>query len=154
MEVTFLFSQWLLPALLALWVTVAGHTPLVNQPPPSVSGFYVDNGLQQTVLLESDRISAKHRREIRQEILTILGLHRRPRPLSHPKQKSAPRYMLQLYNSLLQDQEDRLESLQNHQWIHLVDNMTMPGMERKVGHADLIMSFVNQGIYCSLYVGW
>ncbi len=138
--------HWVTWLVLGLCIAGAmgGDTAQVESTAQPTTGFYTDDGLQQTVILEGSQISRQHQEEIQQEILAILGLTNRPEPLPHPRQMAAPRYMLQLYNYLLQDSEDNLESLRNKPWLHLLENLTMGGMAGLVGKVDLIMSFINQ----------
>ena len=98
------------------------------------SGFYADNAHQQSVMI--DTLPSRQRREIQKEILTLLGLDHKPKPVPHVKQNSAPKYMLDLYNSLEEDGE-----LGRRHFINISD----PGLEQGVDGADMIMSFVNRG---------
>lgn len=117
-----------------------------------MTGFYADDAFRpgggQTVLL--NRIPGEHRRALKREILSLLGLHHRPRPSSHGKFNSAPNYMLDLYNTLSVDrdgeEEEREKGLPPVVKQRLVNhNLTLPGMEESAGGADMIASFVNRG---------
>ncbi len=109
------------------------------------SGFYADNVFsQQTVLVE--KLEKNSRQAMKDEILALLGLHHVPRPLSHATDNSAPTFMLDLYRTL---QNEVLE--EGNEWIQdvrqevLSRKLALPGMEDTAEHADMIMSFVNQG---------
>lgn len=106
-------------------------------PTAKSSGFYADNGLQQTVVV--NRLPGRERREMQQEILTLLGLHHRPKPNSLGIDLSAPKYMLDLYRSLQQAEDDPLHFIPS-------PNATVALMP-EINTSDVIMSFVNHGMY-------
>lgn len=67
----------------------------------SLSGFYVDNGLDQTVMHRM--LTANDAQHVEHEILDLLGLPDRPsgRKLRHPSmRKSAPKFLLDVYRRL------------------------------------------------------
>lgn len=72
----------------------------------TLSGFYVDNGLDQT---EIQRVmSQREQREVEHGILHLMGLPRRPRAV-HPTLLvgSAPKFLLDVYKSLLEPAASR-----------------------------------------------
>nr|XP_051712614.1 bone morphogenetic protein 8B isoform X3 [Oryctolagus cuniculus] len=77
------------------------------------------------------RLGARERRDMQREILAVLGLPGRPRPRAPPAASrlpaSAPLFMLDLYRAMAGDDDD--------------DDAGAP--ERRLGRADLVMSFVN-----------
>uniref|UniRef100_G1STJ6 TGF-beta family profile domain-containing protein n=2 Tax=Oryctolagus cuniculus TaxID=9986 RepID=G1STJ6_RABIT len=77
------------------------------------------------------RLGARERRDMQREILAVLGLPGRPRPRAPPAASrlpaSAPLFMLDLYRAMAGDDDD--------------DDAGPP--ERRLGRADLVMSFVN-----------
>uniref|UniRef100_G1TKY8 TGF-beta family profile domain-containing protein n=1 Tax=Oryctolagus cuniculus TaxID=9986 RepID=G1TKY8_RABIT len=77
------------------------------------------------------RLGARERRDMQREILAVLGLPGRPRPRAPPAASrlpaSAPLFMLDLYRAMASDDDD--------------DDAGPP--ERRLGRADLVMSFVN-----------
>ena len=117
------------------------------------SGFYADNGLEQTVVVNVNKLHGtggrgKLKREMQQEILTLLGLHQRPKPSSpHGKgDSSAPKFMLDLYNTLQTDSGEveeeiftRNPTLNTTVFGNLTNNI------QTINSADMIMSFVNHG---------
>ncbi len=116
------------------------------------SGIYVDNHFQkQTVLV--DKLHGNHKRAIKQEILNLLGLEKRPKPTSKGTKYSAPHYMLDLYQTLEFNEGD-LQQEDEHDFIvkRMLQskNLTLPGMEDRVGQADMIMSFVHHSEYIIL----
>lgn len=78
------------------------------------------------------RLGPRERRDLQREILAVLGLPGRPRPRTPPAAArppaSAPLFMLDLYHAMAGD-----------------DAEDGGPPERRLGHADLVMSFVNMG---------
>nr|XP_055248201.1 bone morphogenetic protein 8B isoform X2 [Gorilla gorilla gorilla] len=76
------------------------------------------------------RLGARERRGVQREILAVLGLPERPRPRAPPAASrlpaSAPLFMLDLYHAVAGD-----------------DDEDGAPAERRLGRADLVMSFVN-----------
>lgn len=120
----------------------------------ALSGFYYDNGLDQTVA--SKRLSKREKKEMQSEILHLLGLEHRPHPSVRTSQRekeqddmlsSAPRFLIDVYQSLTEEdtgdlklQPDLMEREFN------VSRSDVNSMEQ----ADIIVSFVNRGIIISL----
>ncbi|XP_004614370.2 bone morphogenetic protein 8A-like [Sorex araneus] len=77
----------------------------------------------------SRRLGARERRDMQREILAVLGLPGRPRPRAPPAAArlpaSAPLFMLDLYHAMAGGGDDG------------------GPLERRLGRADLVMSFVN-----------
>lgn len=106
----------------------------------STTPFYVDNGLQQTVIL--DRVPRREKRQLQQEILTLLGLHHRPKPPF--KAESAPKFMLDLYETLKNSEnEDVLDDGVVFESSNTTSRLDLDS--HKVEGSDVIMSFVNHG---------
>lgn len=77
------------------------------------------------------RLGPRERRDLQREILAVLGLPGRPRPRAPPAAllpASAPLFMLDLYRAVASD-----------------DDEDGGAPERRLGRADLVMSFVNMG---------
>ncbi|XP_059546045.1 bone morphogenetic protein 8B isoform X2 [Myotis daubentonii] len=76
------------------------------------------------------RLGPRERRDLQREILAVLGLPGRPRPRAPPAAArlpaSAPLFMLDLYHAMAGD-----------------DDEDGAPRERRLGRADLVMSFVN-----------
>ncbi|XP_053431044.1 bone morphogenetic protein 8B-like [Nycticebus coucang] len=76
------------------------------------------------------RLGARERRDMQREILAVFGLPGRPRPRAPPAAArlpaSAPLFMLDLYHAMAGDDDEDGGS-----------------PERRLGRADLVMSFVN-----------
>ncbi|KAK3577613.1 hypothetical protein CHS0354_028600, partial [Potamilus streckersoni] len=103
--------------------------------------YKTDNGLEQTIAV--DRMPGKARKELQQEILALLGLHHRPNPIkNNAVEKSAPQFMLELYNKIRSDDDDE-RPVTNPSILHsLFNNNPIPDIHEMNG-SDLIMSFVN-----------
>lgn len=104
------------------------------------SGYYIDNGVDQTEKLYE--ISPRSKRELQQEILTLLGLHHRPKPKVHTNEFSAPRFMLDLYKTIAGADGILIESDDTPSF-HVTSNISIGNIIEPIQGADIIMSFVN-----------
>lgn len=81
------------------------QTPLIFSSAP---GIYVDNGFDQTTI--DMAMTTQEKREMELEILNLLGLPNRPRRINNsPLKKSAPRFLLDVYKTLMEDENSREE---------------------------------------------
>lgn len=116
-----------------------------------MSGLYVDNGLDQTII---HRLATqREKREVEHEILNLLGLPDRPRNLAgHPPQvkRSAPKFLLDIYrNTIGEGIESSNESIVNHnynddfnQFSKNTEGFHISGQDlRAIDQSDVIMSF-------------
>lgn len=116
----------------------------------ALSGFYYDNGVDQTIVHK--RLNNREKKEMQSEILHLLGLQHRPRPilpLSRSSQKpdeanlsSAPRFLIDVYQSLMEEDDGNLKltpDLIEREFN--VSHSEVSTMEQ----ADVIMSFINRG---------
>lgn len=72
----------------------------------SLSGLYVDNGLDQTVIQRG--MTHRERMLVEHEILDLLGLPNRPKKTRNvPLNKSAPIFLLDVYKSLADEHDIR-----------------------------------------------
>lgn len=105
------------------------------------SVIYTDNGANDQTLIYSS-LPKWERREMQQEILTLLGLHHRPKPKNHRKQNSAPQYLIDLYKSFLDEESGNLKvdlgKLKSDGQLFTQDGL------RAINDSDLIMSFENR----------
>ncbi|KAJ0068533.1 hypothetical protein NL108_008919 [Boleophthalmus pectinirostris] len=104
------------------------------------SNFSLDNEVHSSFIQR--RLRSQERREIQREILSILGLPHRPRPLVHTKQNAAPMFMLDLYNTISTDlHATRLD------YNKPAATLAPPALSLQDSHfldeADTVMSFVN-----------
>lgn len=129
---------------------------IVNESEARLSGLYVDNGLDQTVIHRV--VSQRERREVEHEILNLLGLPDRPRGIAgHPPQvkRSAPKFLLDIYRNTLGEGEEQItdnihyhhssttnsfnssiDQDKNH------DKFDLSGQDlRAIDQSDVIMSF-------------
>ncbi|XP_067007916.2 protein 60A [Anabrus simplex] len=94
------------------------------------SGFYVDNGLDQTEIQRG--LSEREQREVEHGILHLLGIPRRPRAV--PVAGSAPKFLLDVYKSLLEPSADGLPQ----------SEFNISGADLSViDKSDVIMGFVS-----------
>lgn len=115
---------------------------LVTDSVLSTTPFYVDNGLQQTMIL--DKVPRREKRELQQEILTLLGLHHRPKPTSNNPVESAPKFMMDLYETLKNSETE--DALDQGVVFHSSNKTSRLDLDSdKVEGSDVIMSFVNHG---------
>ncbi|RWS23434.1 bone morphogenetic protein 7-like isoform X1, partial [Leptotrombidium deliense] len=104
--------------------------------------YYADNGLEQTLAYRF--LPAKERREMQQEILNLLGLQHRPKPKSHGTDNSAPKYLQDLYKSLLDEESGDLKVDEKHGPVIIEGEVLSKISLHAINDSDVIMSFVNQ----------
>ena len=130
-----------------LWVVIISG---ISSTKAYESGIYVDNVFTRRTEMVN-KLEGGSKRAIKQEILSLLGLHHTPKHVPTGKHNSAPSYMLDLYRTLQNDVIMEVED--DSQWMYRIKqeilnkNLTLPGMEDNVEQADMIMSFVNRGEY-------
>lgn len=120
-----------LSKLLCLFVQVC----LCLSSPP---GLYVDNGLDQTIIDMS--LTKQEKREMELEILNLLGLPNRPRKINNPPlKKSAPRFLMDVYKSLMEEQNENAREKRNA-------DLNLSGEEQNaIDKSDIIMTFESIG---------
>lgn len=104
-----------------------------------LSGLYVDNGFDQTVV---HRVVSQHeKREVEHEILNLLGLPDRPRnTIGRPPQikRSAPKFLLDIYKNALGEDEEEKPVTRRHK----VGEFDLSGQDLKaIDQSDVIMTF-------------
>ncbi|XP_055039619.2 bone morphogenetic protein 7a [Misgurnus anguillicaudatus] len=107
------------------------------------ANFTLDNDIHSSFIQR--RLKSQERREMQREILSILGLPHRPRPLVHERQTAAPMFMLDLYNAILEDRDQRSGYLYSYEPVHTTPAPAMVSQQdsRFLDDADMVMSFVN-----------
>ncbi|XP_068621103.1 protein 60A [Battus philenor] len=98
-----------------------------------LSGLYIDNGLDQTVIHHS--MTQHERLLVEHEILDLLGLGERPRRTSTPPlDRSAPSFLLDVYKQLAEEHEQARPTRSSE--------MALSGEEQHaIDESDLIMTF-------------
>lgn len=113
------------------------------------SNFSLDNEVHSSFIQR--RLRSQERREMQREILSILGLPHRPRPHVYIKQNAAPMFMLDLYNTISADGSppgySYSESISRTQ----APPMVTPQDSRFLNDADMVMSFLNVGMFFTCY---
>ena len=104
-----------------------------------LSGIYVDNGYDQTIVHRV--ITQREKREVEHEILNLLGLPERPKSL-HSKvpqvKRSAPKFLIDIYKNALNEEEN----LANFYTTKKPDEFGLSGQDlRAIDQSDVIMTF-------------
>lgn len=146
------YAAWAAFVLLLLLVR---HAPTVDA---SLSGFYVDNGRDQTVMHRM--LTANDAEHVEHEILDLLGLPDRPsgRRLRHPSmRKSAPKFLLDVYRRLA-EQEGGGATLadgggggggRHARSAGTDDNLITDRDREAIDQSDVIMTFLSKSEYYS-----
>lgn len=118
--------------------------PLFNLCTAHSPGLYIDNGVDQTILDMS--ISRHEQREIELEILNLLGLPDKPRrPHNAPLRKSAPRFLMDIYSTLVDENSREKRSV----------DLNLSGDEQNaIEKSDVIMTFESIGELFVYLIGW
>lgn len=109
------------------------------------SGFYLDNGIDQTIIDHAMTKQEKH--EVEHEILNLLGLPTRPKRKSlGPLHKSAPKFLMDVYKSLMEDQNGRYRR-------NADSELNLSGEEQHaIDESDIIMTFESQSKCNNIWV--
>ncbi len=120
--------------LISALIVACGYSALADA---MQANFSLDNDIQSSFLQR--RLKSQERREMQREILSILGLPHRPRPLLQERHTAAPMFMLDLYNNaILEDSYKPAYTTPRPPMLTQQDN-------RFLSDADMVMSFVNLG---------
>ncbi|KAK5646801.1 hypothetical protein RI129_005265 [Pyrocoelia pectoralis] len=119
-------------SLLAIWcLFIYIYACLAYSP----AGLYIDNGLDQTIIDRAMSKQEKHEMEL--EILNLLGLPNRPRRgVNTPLRKSAPRFLMDVYRSLMEKNEDETSRFDRS-----VDLYISGEEQTAIDESDIIMTF-------------
>ncbi|XP_058452837.1 protein 60A-like [Malaya genurostris] len=118
----------------------------------SATGFYIDNGQNQTV--REKTVTMQDRQEIEHEILELLGLPDRPNEKHiHPSlRKSAPQFLLNIYHKFTEEGSARGKTRQKRSAGVGAEgsrfysrSLFTVADERAIEESDVIMSFLNKG---------
>ncbi|KYN44416.1 Protein 60A [Trachymyrmex septentrionalis] len=104
-----------------------------------LSGLYVDNGFDQTVVHRV--VSQYEKREVEHEILNLLGLPDRPRNTigrTPQVKRSAPKFLLDIYKNALGEDEEEKPLARSHK----AGEFDLSGQDlRAIDQSDVIMTF-------------
>ncbi|XP_052862387.1 protein 60A-like [Anopheles cruzii] len=122
--------------------------------PTTLSGIYVDNGIDQTI--QEDALSFDEQQEIEDEILNLLGLPG-PKPtvrhLHSSVGKSAPQFLLNVYDQLQQEQEESnavigesgaYSRTRKVRSATSMDILITDADRKAIEESDIIMTFLNK----------
>lgn len=107
------------------------------------AGIYIDNGHDQTAI--EHLMSVDEKKEIEVEILNLLGLPNRPRKINKALKKSAPRFLLDIYKSLMEkDDEENYRVKRDAEG----SDISLSGEEQQqIDESDVIMTFESVSKY-------
>ncbi|XP_055712600.1 protein 60A [Phlebotomus papatasi] len=113
----------------------------------SLSGIYVDNGVDQTVLHRT--LTQDDQQEVEHEILELLGLPDRPRRRHiHPSlRKSAPQFLMDVYRRL--SEEGERGNSRTARSTDEFDNLITDQDQMAIDQSDIIMTFLNKNHHVS-----
>lgn len=116
------------------------------------SGVYIDNGYDQTSI--EHLMTEKEKKEMEVEILNLLGLPHRPRKVNKsPLKKSAPRFLLDIYKSLLVKDDDDENFRSKRSTDDVDDDINLSGEEQQqIDESDVIMTFESVSKYKNMYL--
>lgn len=105
----------------------------------ALSGLYIDNGVDQTIIHHS--MTRHERQVVEHEILELLGLGERPRRSEAPPlDRSAPSFLLDVYKQLAEEHEQARPTRSSE--------MALSGEEQHaIDESDLIMTFQSKSKY-------
>ncbi|KAM4675949.1 bone morphogenetic protein 7-like [Discoglossus pictus] len=91
------------------------------------------------------KLRSHERREIQKEILSVLGLEHRPRPYFHEKEKSAPLFMMELYNAMNYEEENFEDYSYLAKPFFTTEEPPLSSLHDSnfLVNTDMVMSFVN-----------
>lgn len=126
------------PSVLLIFLAIIGELTSSSSA-ERMSGLYVDNGFDQTVV---HRVVSQHeKREVEHEILNLLGLPDRPRnSINRPSQvkRSAPKFLLDIYKNALGEDEEEKSATHHRQ----TGEFDLSGQDlRAIDQSDAIMTF-------------
>ncbi|KAM8823028.1 bone morphogenetic protein 6 [Spinachia spinachia] len=130
------------PALVGLWWTAYCCMFLV-----AGSNYSLDGNNEVHPGFIHRRLRTHEKREMQKEILSILGLPHRPRPHpSHGKYNSAPLFMLDLYNTISNEEKSRVGGIPDrYEPMQTTPSPPLATYQESafLNDADMVMSFVN-----------
>lgn len=126
-------------SILLLLATILGDLISIGSA-EKMTGVYVDNGFDQTVVHRV--VSQREKRDLEHEFLNLLGLPDRPRNIiDRPPQikRSAPKFLLDIYKNALGEDEEEKPAAHHHRKAGEFD---LTGQDLKaIDQSDVIMTF-------------
>lgn len=126
-------------SILLLLATILGDLISIGSA-EKMTGVYVDNGFDQTVVHRV--VSQREKRDLEHEFLNLLGLPDRPRNIiDRPPQikRSAPKFLLDIYKNALGEDEEEKPAAHHHRKVGEFD---LTGQDLKaIDQSDVIMTF-------------
>ncbi|XP_046961693.1 protein 60A [Vanessa cardui] len=119
--------------LKSAWLYASYTILLIVGSNAALSGLYIDNGVDQTIIHHS--MTRHERQAVEHEILELLGLGERPRrSQAPPLDRSAPSFLLDVYKQLAEEHEQARPTRSSE--------MALSGEEQHaIDESDLIMTF-------------
>lgn len=106
-----------------------------------MSGLYVDNGFDQTVVHRV--VTHREKREVEHEILNLLGLPDRPRNTigrTSQVKRSAPKFLLNIYKNTFGEDEEEKPVIRSRKGS--LSEFNLSGQDLKaIDQSDVIMTF-------------
>lgn len=133
-------ARWKTVLLFAFVLVFVGNTAA------ALSGLYIDNGVDQTVIHHS--MTRHERQVVEHEILELLGLGERPRrSQAPPLDRSAPSFLLDVYKQIAEEHEQARPTRSSE--------MALSGEEQHaIDESDLIMTFQSKSKYLQDFMAW
>ncbi|XP_060518491.1 protein 60A [Cylas formicarius] len=119
---------------LVMWLALLPFSRVCCTPKAAI---YVDNGMGQTAI---DRLMTNvEKLEMESEILNLLGLPNRPRKINKSTvKKSAPKFLLDIYKSLIEEQNEE----EGYRRPKRSSDLNLSGNEQQqIYESDIIMTF-------------
>lgn len=133
-------------------VAVISISCLVATVSASMSGFYVDNGLDQTVMHRM--LTPSDAQHVEHEILELLRLPNRPtgRKLRHPSmRKSAPKFLLDMYQRLSAEENGGIGHKRRSSRSASTDDNLITAIDRQAfEESDMIMTFLSKSEFAKV----
>lgn len=110
----------------------------------ALSGLYVDNGVDQTIIHHS--LTRHERLVVEHEILDLLGLGVRPRRTrTRSLERSAPSFLLDVYKQLAEEHEQARPTRSSEMALSADE-------QHAIDESDLIMTFQSKSKFINYYI--
>lgn len=133
-------------SILLIFATILGDLASIGSA-ERMSGLYVDNGFDQTVVHRV--VTYREKREVEHEILNLLGLPDRPRNTigkTPQVKRSAPKFLLDIYKNALGEDEEEIPVIRSRK--SNLSEFNLSGQDLKaIDQSDVIMTFAAHSKY-------